>query len=86
MTIMVGFKRQKLTLVQATELMAISCRQARRVRRRYQTAGDAEGLEHRLRGRPTTLFAAETRARKLRQHVLARYDERAGGNNGAAGR
>jgi transposase len=71
MTIMVGIKRQELTLMQAAELMDISYRQSKRVWRRYRAEGDA-GLVHRLRGRPSL----RCKAPELRTGVLARYDER----------
>ena len=54
LTIMVGIKRQELTLVEASQVMDLSYRQTRRVWRRYQTDGDA-GLVHRWRGRPSLL-------------------------------
>jgi transposase len=54
LTIMVGIKRQELTLVEAAQVMDLSYRQTRRVWRRYQTDGDA-GLVHRWRGRPSLL-------------------------------
>jgi transposase len=73
MTIMVGIKRQELTLVQAAELMDVSYRHSKRVWRRYRADGDA-GLVHRLRGRPSLRRLAPA----LRQRVLARYDERYG--------
>jgi transposase len=71
MTIMVGIKRQELTLVQAAQVMDLSYRQAKRVWRRYRTEGDA-GLVHRLRGQPSL----RRKAPELRQRVLARYNER----------
>ena len=48
MTIMAGVKSGELTQVRAGELMGLGYRQAKRVWRRYQDAGDA-GLGHRLR-------------------------------------
>jgi hypothetical protein len=41
MTIMLGIKRQELTLVQAAELMDVSYRHSKRVWRRYRADGDA---------------------------------------------
>jgi hypothetical protein len=52
MTVMVGVTDQKLTLVQASELMRVCYRQSKRIWRRYQADGDA-GLVHRLRGNAT---------------------------------
>jgi DNA-binding IscR family transcriptional regulator len=43
-------KRKELTLVDAAELMGVSLRQARRIGKRFASAGDA-GLVHQLRGR-----------------------------------
>jgi hypothetical protein len=71
MTIMVGIKRQELTLVAAGQLLELSYRQTQRVWRRYRAEGDA-GLVHRLRGRPSL----RRKAPELRARVLARYDER----------
>lgn len=73
MTIMVGIKRQELTLVAAGQLLELSYRQTQRVWRRYRAEGDA-GLVHRLRGRPSL----RRKAPELRARVLARYDERYG--------
>ena len=71
LTIMVGIKRQELTLVAAGQLLELSYRQTQRVWRRYRTEGDA-GLVHRLRGRPSL----RRKAPELRARVLARCDER----------
>jgi hypothetical protein len=60
LTIMAGVREQELTLVQASELMAVSYRQSKRNWRRYQTEGDAR-LVHRLRG-PTQCAAQPARA------------------------
>jgi hypothetical protein len=70
MTIMVGIKRQELTLVQAADLLGLGYRQTQRVWRRYQAEGDA-GLVHRLRGRPSV----RRKPPALRAQVLARYGE-----------
>jgi len=50
-TVMVGVKTNELSQVQASELLGLSYRQAKRIWRRYQAEGDA-GLVHRLRGKP----------------------------------
>src|ERR1039457_6874341 len=47
LTVMVGVTDQKLTLVQASELMRVCYRQSKRIWRRYQADGDA-GLGRRL--------------------------------------
>jgi hypothetical protein len=58
----------KLTVVQASEALAVSYRQAKRVWARYQAEGDA-GVVHRLRGRPSN----HRNSAKVRERVLARY-------------
>lgn len=70
LTVMVGVKKEELTLVQAAELMAVGYRQSRRIWKRYQADGDA-GLVHRLRGQPS----ARRKPPALRAQVLARYAE-----------
>jgi hypothetical protein len=70
MTIMVGIKREELTLVQASELMGVCYRQSKRIWRRYRDAGDA-GLVHRLRGKPS----ARRKPPAVRALALARYAE-----------
>ena len=70
LTIMTGVQQQKLTLVQAAELMAVGYRQSKRIWRRYQAEGDA-GLVHRLRGQPS----ARRKPPALRAQVLARCGE-----------
>ncbi len=68
--IMVGIQRHELTRVSAAELPGLSCRQTRRVWRRYATQGDA-GLVPRLRGRPS----ARRKPAARRDQVLAHYAE-----------
>lgn len=70
LTVMVGVKAKKLTLVQAAELMVVGYRQSKRIWRRYQADGDA-GLVHRLRGRPS----ARRKPPARRAQILARYAE-----------
>ena len=70
LTVMVGVRKQELTLVQAGELMTVSYRQSKRIWRRYQDEGDA-GLVHRLRGQPS----GRRKPAALRAQVLARYAE-----------
>lgn len=70
LTVMMGVRKQELTLVQAGELMAVSYRQSKRIWRRYQDEGDA-GLVHRLRGQPS----GRRKPAALRAPVLARYAE-----------
>lgn len=70
LTIMVGIKRQELTLVQAAGLMGVSYRHTQRVWRRYRAEGDA-GLVHRLRGRPSL----RRKPPALKARVLALCEE-----------
>src|SRR6266850_3494333 len=70
LTVMVGVREQKLTLVQAAELMGVCYRQSKRIWKRYQADGDA-GLVHRLRGQP----GARRKPPELRAQALARYAE-----------
>jgi len=63
----------KLTLGQASESLAVSYRQTKRVWARYQAEGDA-GVVHRLRGRPSNHRSSG----KMRERVLARYREEYG--------
>ena len=60
----------KLTLVQAAELLEVSYRQVRRLRRRYRELGDG-GLVHGLRGRPSNRSCD----RALREAAVALYRE-----------
>jgi len=60
-------KAGKLSLRQASELLSVSYRQAKRVGSRYQVEGDG-GAVHRLRGRESN----HRSSRQLREHVLAR--------------
>jgi hypothetical protein len=70
MTVMVGVREKRLTLVQAAELMALGYRQSKRVWKRYRADGDA-GLVHRLRGKPS----ARRKPPELRVRALALYAE-----------
>jgi hypothetical protein len=70
LTVMAGVTNQKLTLVQASELMRVCYRQSKRIWKRYQDDGDA-GLVHRLRGQPS----ARRKPPALRRQVLALYAE-----------
>src|SRR6185503_9646273 len=70
LTIMVGVKALKLTLVAAAGLMGVCYRQSKRIWQRYQAAGDA-GLVHGLRGKPSV----RRKPAALRAQVLARAAE-----------
>jgi len=73
LTIMVGVKRQEVTLVAAADLLGVCYRQAKRIWRRYQDQGDA-GLVHRLRGRPSARRKpAAVRALALARQADPRY-------------
>jgi hypothetical protein len=70
LTVMVGVRDQKLTLVQGSELMGVCYRQSKRIWQRYQAQGDA-GLVHRLRGWPS----GRRKPAALRTQALALYAE-----------
>jgi hypothetical protein len=67
---MVGVKREELTQMQAAELLGLSCRQTKRVWRRYPAEGDA-GLVPRLRGRPSL----RRQPPALRAQMLGWYED-----------
>lgn len=69
--IMASVKAGELRLVEASAVLGLCYRQAKRVWRRYQAQGDA-GLTHRLRGRP----GQRRKPPELRAQILARYAER----------
>jgi len=61
-------ERGELTMTQAAPLMRVSLRQAKRIRKRFKTHGDA-GLVHRLRKRPGNRRLPE----ELRQRIVKRH-------------
>ena len=69
--VMKQVKAKLLSVVAAGVLLGLSYRQAKRVWRRYRNKGD-EGLVHRGRGR----VGNRCKAAKLREGILARYQER----------
>jgi transposase len=69
--VMKQVKTEQLSLVAATQLMEVSYRQAKRIWRRYRDGGEA-GLVHLGRGRCSN----RGKEAKIRQRVLARYQER----------
>ena len=71
LVVLAEVKQGKLSVAAAGRLMAVCYRQAKRIWRRFKQAGDS-GLVHRSRGRSGT----RRKAAKLRQQVLARYQER----------
>jgi hypothetical protein len=64
-------ERGELTMAEAAELMKVSPRQAKRIRKRFKTQRDA-GLVHRLRGRCGNHRLPE----EFRQRVVKRHQER----------
>ena len=60
-----------LSIVEASEVLGLSYRQAKRVWGRYQLSGDG-GLVHAARGRP----GKRAKPAELRARILARYEER----------
>ena len=71
LAVMEQVKHRKLSLREAAEVMVLSCRQAKRIWRRYQKKGDA-GLVHGLRGHPSGRRTDPA----LRARILARYRSR----------
>jgi len=71
LTVFAQVKKSQLTLKEASEVLALSYRQAKRVWRRYRDLGDA-GLVHRLRGKPS----ARRTEPELRAKILARVKEK----------
>jgi hypothetical protein len=71
LTVLAQVKKSQLTLKEASEVLALSCRQAKRVWRRYRDLGDG-GLVHRLRGKAS----ARRTEPELRARILARVKEK----------
>jgi transposase len=71
LSVMVQVKQGKLSLVEASEVLGLCYRQARRIWRRYRQQGDG-GLVHRLRGRASSRRIVPA----VRARILARYQER----------
>lgn len=65
-------KRKELTVVEAAELMGVSLRQARRIRKRFRDGGD-QGLVHRLRGSVSNHRFPEALRDKIVRRHQARY-------------
>jgi len=74
MTLMTRVAEGLLKLREAAEMMRVSYRQAKRIRRRYQQEGDA-GLVHRSRGRCSN----RTRPEGERKRAIALYNKRYAG-------
>ena len=71
LVVMQQVKEQELTVAEASEVLGLSYRQAKRVWRRYRLEGD-RGLVHGLRGKP----GKRAKPAKLKARILARYEER----------
>ena len=72
--ILSGYKEGRYTLVEASERMEISYRQAKRIWRRYQKEDDV-GLIHKSRGKPSTR-AIDDKTKKV---ILKLYQEKYNG-------
>src|SRR3974390_1781192 len=71
LSVMKQVQEDELKLIEASEVLGLSYRQAKRVWRRYQLQGDS-GLPHAARGRP----GKRAKPAELRARILARYEER----------
>src|SRR3974390_3709356 len=71
LTVMKQVEQRALSIVEASEVMGLSYRQAKRVWGRYQMSGDG-GLVHAARGRP----GKRAKPAELRARILTRYEER----------
>ncbi|HVZ61494.1 MAG TPA: ISNCY family transposase [Terriglobales bacterium] len=71
LSVMKQVEQEELKLVEASDLLGLSYRQAKRVWARYRLQGD-EGLVHAARGKP----GKRCKPAKLKARILARYDER----------
>ena len=71
LSVMSAVKTKELSLVQASEVMGVSYRQAKRIWKRYVRRGDA-GLVHRSRGRP----GSRRKEPLQRQKIVRRYRQR----------
>ena len=71
LTVMKQVEERALSIVEASEVLGLSYRQAKRVWGRYQLSGDA-GLVHAARGKP----GKRAKPAELRARILARYEER----------
>lgn len=72
MTVLAKVKSGELTLVSAAEAMAVSYRQAKRIWKRYATAGDA-GLVHRSRGQAGTRRIKDEEREKILKVFQRKY-------------
>ncbi len=71
LTVMEEVQERVLSIVEASQVLGLSYRQAKRVWARYQLQGDA-GLVHAARGKP----GKRAKPAELKARILARYEER----------
>jgi hypothetical protein len=71
LSVMKQVQEDELKLIEASEVLGLSYRQAKRVWRRYRLSGDA-GLVHAARGQP----GKRAKPAELKARILARYEER----------
>jgi transposase len=71
LSVMKQVQEDELKLVEASEVLGLSYRQAKRIWSRYQLQGD-RGLVHGARGKP----GKRAKPAELKARILARYDER----------
>src|SRR5512141_1746473 len=71
LSVMKQVQEEDLKLVEASEVLGLSYRQAKRVWARYQQQGD-RGLVHLARGKP----GKRAKPAKVKARILARYEER----------
>jgi len=71
LSVMKQVQEDELKLIEASEVLGLSYRQAKRVWRRYQLQGDS-GLPHAARGKP----GKRAKPAELKARILTRYDER----------
>src|SRR3974390_2600330 len=70
LSVMKQVQEDELKLIEASEVLGLSYRQAKRVWRRYQLQGDS-GLPHAARGKP----GKRAKPAALKARILTRYDE-----------
>ncbi len=71
LTVMKEIQERRLRVVEASEVLGVSYRQAKRIWKRYQLGGDS-GLVHMSRGKP----GKRAKPAELKARILSRYDER----------
>ncbi|MGB2975622.1 MAG: helix-turn-helix domain-containing protein, partial [Phycisphaerae bacterium] len=70
--VMAALAQRRMRQKEASRLLRLSERQARRILARYRTEGDA-GLVHRARGRPSNRRVPETLRRRVMGRVVRQY-------------